>query len=457
MLRLAHHALVALYVALPLATLAWSVYRTARTRHPRSMVAFLIVCFFGLVGGAAILTVNTALLGGIAPTSEFALAVYFATAALCLLLWADRLLMRVIMAALRVRLDARGAPPRAARRRAAAGLLVQRTLLVAVAVPYVATMLVVYRPHLAYDAQGRVAERFHPETVSLAATDGVRLEAVWVPALDAADPSPGDDPDAPDHWGRDTVLLCHGLASTKETQGKWAEAFVKAGYNVLALDLRAHGRSAGRLTTFGDRERFDVLGAVAWLKANRGSAARRVFGVGINAGAAALVAAQAHGAPGDDAQPLDALVLYEPYADLPSVARDAAGRAFPAAVSWLIRTVGVPLASLHTGTDLAAFSPRDLVARAAPSPVLVIHGRGYSFVPVGQEMLVYRAALHPKDEYWPRDNYARQRNRRPVSLFSELFDLMREQIGVGDPMTRDVGSVRHAIHFLQTAERRSVL
>jgi alpha-beta hydrolase superfamily lysophospholipase len=92
-------------------------------------------------------------------------------------------------------------------------------------------------------------------------------------------------------------LLCHGLGSSKSNALPVAEHLLRAGYNVLAFDFRAHGESAGHVSTFGARERLEVLAAVEWLRRERPRQSERIFGVGASMGAAALVAAAADPSP----------------------------------------------------------------------------------------------------------------------------------------------------------------
>jgi pimeloyl-ACP methyl ester carboxylesterase len=65
---------------------------------------------------------------------------------------------------------------------------------------------------------------------------------------------------------RGTIVLLHGLGDRKEGMLLFAESFANAGYLTVAPDLRAHGDSTARYTTFGYLERWDcvaLLNAVA--------------------------------------------------------------------------------------------------------------------------------------------------------------------------------------------------
>src|SRR4028118_415902 len=93
------------------------------------------------------------------------------------------------------------------------------------------------------------------EEVWLPSTDGVRLKAWWIP-----------------NGGSDrAAILIHGWGGDKSDEHlpKTLPVYHREGYNVLAIDLRAHGESDGGRRTLGYRETRDALGALAGVK-NRG-------------------------------------------------------------------------------------------------------------------------------------------------------------------------------------------
>jgi len=212
---------------------------------------------------------------------------------------------------------------------------------------------------------------FRFEHVSFTATDGVRLDGWWIPARADAGPAASSSR-APD-WGSKTVILCHGLGSNKVNQLVMAQALVPGGYNVLAFDFRAHGASGGQLSTFGDLERRDVLGAVRWVRRNRPEGASRVFGVGASMGAAALVAAAAD--PSPEGQAIEAVAVYGTYDDLGSLVGTMCDNFFIPPVGWMAVHVGLPIADAHVGRRLGQFSPAEEVKSLWPRPILVIHGK----------------------------------------------------------------------------------
>lgn len=132
--------------------------------------------------------------------------------------------------------------------------------------------------------------------VGLKSTDGVRLAAWWIPR-------PGSSR---------AVVLVHGWNGNKSNEQILATApvYARNGYNVLMLDLRAHGESDGDRRTLGYKETRDVRGALGWLK-ERGFTPGDVVLHGWSMGATTVV----RSAPGTG---VDAVVEEAGYADLPS-------------------------------------------------------------------------------------------------------------------------------------------
>ena len=69
---------------------------------------------------------------------------------------------------------------------------------------------------------------------------------------------------APHPSGR-AIVITPGIDNNRLASGitlRLAPSFLAAGFDVLAFDLRGEGESGGLPITFGEREQWDVLGAV---------------------------------------------------------------------------------------------------------------------------------------------------------------------------------------------------
>ena len=127
------------------------------------------------------------------------------------------------------------------------------------------------------------------EELTVATADGLKL-AAWLVAR----------PGAP------AVVLLHGYPAEKADMLPIAAALAPR-FTVLLLDLRYFGRSEGRVTTLGWRERDDLRRAIDALDA-RGFARVGVFGFSLG-GAIALTSAA------EDPR-IRAIAVYAPFADL---------------------------------------------------------------------------------------------------------------------------------------------
>ena len=114
------------------------------------------------------------------------------------------------------------------------------------------------------------------ETVQFPARDGITIEGWLLPA---------DPP------GKAVIILSHGGGSNRSRMLGRAASLINGGFDVLAIDLRAHGGSEGNLNSLGMMEALDILGAVDFLK-NRGDN-RPIILMGLSLGSVSSINAAA--------------------------------------------------------------------------------------------------------------------------------------------------------------------
>jgi fermentation-respiration switch protein FrsA (DUF1100 family) len=207
------------------------------------------------------------------------------------------------------------------------------------------------------------------EEVAFRASDGLLLRGWWIPA-------PGSDR---------VIIQLHGHAGSMDPDVQYLPAWHAAGLNVLAFDFRAHGRSEGRTTTFGYLERYDVQGAVRFVKEEKGM--RRVALVGFSLGGMAAILS----AP--ICPEVDVVVEDGAPARLKSAlaARLVESR-LPAWFAPLPAWMAIAGASLRLRANLFRYEPVRWVGKIAPRPLLIVHGELDQYCPDFEDLL---AAAHP--------------------------------------------------------------
>jgi pimeloyl-ACP methyl ester carboxylesterase len=210
------------------------------------------------------------------------------------------------------------------------------------------------------------------EEASFPARDGLTLRGWWIPAQDS----------------HRAVIFLHGHGGSMDPDVQYAPALHAAGFNVLMFDMRAHGRSAGNVSTVGYLERQDALGAVDFVE-SRGIERIGLLGFSMGGIVALLTApvcppVRAVISDGGPARLRTALMVWAQEHGLPH---------------WL----AVPLAwltlaatSLRVGANQFRYEPVKWVGRIAPRPILFIHGDRDPYLPPEDFEALVAAAGEPK-------------------------------------------------------------
>ena len=401
MLRLLHVLIVLVYLVLPAAVVATILLqrrRGDRAGASARLSSIAVTFISALAIGVSLCLIYARGAGGRVPLTQMLLATYFAAGLLLVLRGFDAGIIWLLRRALWLH---RTGEPTAARGARVFALYVLRTvILIAVGLPYVMAVVMTYRPKVAPLDNPQTQLGFKFERVEFAASDGTRLAGWWIPADAQGGRSLGRRRTATPaaDAGRNTVIVCHGLASSKSNQLILGRRLVPGGFNVLAFDFRAHGESGGQLTSFGATEKRDVLAAVRWVREAHPQQSQKVFGVGASMGGAALIAAAAD--PSPEGQSISAIATYAVYDDMDLLVRDLSREYFERPLGWLLEHVGVPIASAHAGVNLTAFAPARDVSRLWPRPILYIHGREDDIIPFARGQNLFDFTPQPKYHLW---------------------------------------------------------
>lgn len=431
--------LLLLYALLPLALVAWSVRRRPRSRKSPE-ISVLAICLLGASAGVGLLLLNAYVFKGRISPWQAAQTVYLAIAAVCALKLLDVILSCAVAWVFRLSTSRL----KRARGRAFVGLLLQRAIFFALAMPYITGLLISYRPRVE-STTTPAALNLNWTPASFMSADGIPLAGWWIEPT-----SPRSDQF---YATNRSIIICHGVGSDKSRVLPLAGMLAEQGYHVLLFDFRAHGESGGNFVSYGDRERLDVLAAAQWIAVNRPDQSDRIDGIGFNMGAAALVAAAAEP---HTAGHIDGMILFEPFANLADLSATAARAIFPRGIAWLVGRGTLPVASLHSGANLCRFAPAKLVDQIWPRPLMVIHGQGTGFVPALQEMELYQQAAAPKRHFFP----AKMQRVAPGQFTSAsrlLRALLREWLSIEPQLPQTPAVWENILNFLEDARPMPVV
>ncbi|MCB9877468.1 MAG: alpha/beta fold hydrolase [Planctomycetes bacterium] len=208
--------------------------------------------------------------------------------------------------------------------------------------------------------------------VGFANPEGLMLRGTLLRRPDAA-------PDTP------VVIVCHGLGANRAMFFGYAQLAFELGCHVLAFDFRAHGHSAGMVTTIGAGEAEDVVAAAEFVRSEGGMRGPLVL-VGVSMGAATALRAAGTVA--------DAVFAESSYADLTTMLEARMGMLGPAAP--LASTLAQFAALCQLGVDLTGVSPRRaLAALPAEIPVVLVHAGADGVIPIdeGRRLAAARPGL----------------------------------------------------------------
>jgi len=208
------------------------------------------------------------------------------------------------------------------------------------------------------------------DSVALAASDGVALNAWWLPAQGKQRAVAGRTP---------TVLFLHGNAENISTHIGSVYWLPEQGVNVLLLDYRGYGSSDG--TPVLPDIFKDIEAATAWIQAEHPESPMFIFGQSIGASLAAYAVPEL-----SRHYPVQGLILDAGFSGYRAVARDVTSRGILSAIllwpcTWLLPT---------------DWDSEDHIADLSPVPLLMFHSPDDQTVPYHSGRRLFEAAAEPK-------------------------------------------------------------
>lgn len=166
-----------------------------------------------------------------------------------------------------------------------------------------------------------------------------------------------------------TIIFAHGYGQNRLQFGEKTLDLIKGllneGYNVLSFDFRNSGESEGNLTSVGAFEKFDLLGAIRYVK-NKGSSHISLLGFSMGASTAIVAAAES--------KDVNAVIADSPYSDLTDYLNNNLSiwsdlPSFPFNYTTIIAM------KIIAGIDTSKVSPVKVIKSISPTPILLIHSK----------------------------------------------------------------------------------
>jgi alpha-beta hydrolase superfamily lysophospholipase len=186
-----------------------------------------------------------------------------------------------------------------------------------------------------------------------------------------------------------TVILLHGICSTKDGYFTFAEELCKNGFRVVAFDSRGHGASEGGCCTFGWHEKKDVSLIIDEIRKTDPEGRIAVYGKSMG-GAIALQAMA-------EDKRITCGIVASTFADFNEAACLRARSFTGLDLDFIVR----PLVAMSaSGGDWKPDEVRpEIAARSITQPVLLLHGTRDEVFPVSQGKRIF-SNLASTDKEW---------------------------------------------------------
>lgn len=184
-----------------------------------------------------------------------------------------------------------------------------------------------------------------------------------------------------------TVILVHGLGSTKESVYPHSKIFLDNGYRTIIYDQRNSGKNTAKTNSFGVYESKDLLDIIDYAKNNHPGNKLVVWGESFGGATAALAASKL------DSETINYLILDSPMDDAQTIAamnmKDIA-KEMNIPLSFLIFLGDLGLRIYQGYSFVDAFPSKQLKGNTIP--LLVIHSHSDTVIPYEMGKSIFKAS-----------------------------------------------------------------
>ena len=210
------------------------------------------------------------------------------------------------------------------------------------------------------------------EEVTFESSDGLSLKGWFIPG----------------NKSNNTIIVMHGYPTNKADVLPFSLFLLKK-FNVFLFDFRSFGESQGSHTTAGYKEVNDLDGAVEYLKGRKD--VKNIGALGFSLGGSVAIMSK-----NDD---IKVIVTDSAYSNLNSIVESMYGR------FYFLKYPFVQLTRVYSkiffGVDTKDVSPKDSI-KSIDKPVMIIHGRKDSQIPVDEANILHNANKDTK--LWIAEN-----------------------------------------------------
>lgn len=186
--------------------------------------------------------------------------------------------------------------------------------------------------------------------------------------------------------GAPVILFFHGYHGNALRDGNGILLYTQeAGYNVLLVDQRGHGKSGGKAITFGVKERYDCLDWISYMNRRFGEETPIIL-AGISMGASTVLMTADMGLPAN----VKGILADCPFSSPREIIREVIGQMkLPVDITYGAVRLG---GKVFGGFDVEDHSAVEAM-KNCQIPVLFIHGDADFFVPGKMSQDCYDACI----------------------------------------------------------------
>ena len=212
------------------------------------------------------------------------------------------------------------------------------------------------------------------QEVSITSFDGLKLSGTWLETENS----------------KGTIILAHGYRSCKLVEFSMVLDFYQSyGLNILLPDQRSHGKSEGRIITFGVKECQDVKKWIDWINVKQNS--KPIILSGLSMGASTVLFLADEDLPANVKGIIADCGFTSPWEIISCVFRNVTH--LPAGPSLWVAEL---FARIFGGFSLRQKNTKE-VLRNSKLPVLLVHGKDDGFVPCEMTQQGYDACTGEKE------------------------------------------------------------